>query len=127
MEKVNINKLKEYQQNDTLVVVMTNVVTIQRNPSRNGIPTAMPNLKDCLGQIPSQDQMNLVHYYGPVTIILKKSNGCQLVSQDLKRTCQENVGKIQGKGIMTHPQAPQWTHYKSKDEDMKEKESRRTP
>jgi hypothetical protein len=28
MEKININKLKEYWHNKTLVVVMTNVITI---------------------------------------------------------------------------------------------------
>ncbi len=29
-EKVNINKLKEYQHNDTPIIIMTNVVTIQK-------------------------------------------------------------------------------------------------
>jgi hypothetical protein len=32
-------------------------------------------------------------------IVLKKSNGCQLMNQDLKRTCQKNAKEIQGKGI----------------------------
>jgi hypothetical protein len=45
--------------------------------------------------------MNLTHFYGLVSIVLKKLNGCQLVSQDIKRTCQENVGKIQEKDITT--------------------------
>jgi hypothetical protein len=31
-----------------------------------------------------------------------KLNGCQLVNQDLKGTCQEIVGKNQGKGITTN-------------------------
>jgi hypothetical protein len=30
MEKLNINKLKEYQHNDTPILIMTNVVTIQK-------------------------------------------------------------------------------------------------
>ncbi len=78
----------------------------KRNPSRNGIftvmPTTIPNPKDCLGQTPNKDQINLTHCYGLVTIILMKLNGCQLVSQDLKGTCQEIVGKIQGRGITTN-------------------------
>ncbi len=31
-----------------------------------------------------------------------KLNGCQLVNQDLKGTCQEIVGKIQGRSITTN-------------------------
>jgi hypothetical protein len=30
MEKVNINKLKEYWHNNTLLVIMTNVVVVQK-------------------------------------------------------------------------------------------------
>jgi len=52
MEKVNINKLKEYRHNNTPVVVMTNVVIVQKkskskwdshhNANRNAKPKRLP-------------------------------------------------------------------------------------
>jgi hypothetical protein len=49
MEKVNINKLKEYWHNDTLVIIMTNVIIVQKKSKskwdfhRNAKPKGLPS------------------------------------------------------------------------------------
>ncbi len=73
MDKVNINKLKEYWHNDTWVVVMANVVTIQKKSKSkwDSHHNAKPKWLPSTNSTPNQDQTNLTQCYGPITIVLK--------------------------------------------------------